>query len=321
MNAITARLVSSSSGATQSVATFASRSAFSCTSSQALALERPGADEGLVDQVLLVRGRRRRRPAAARSAPTSGAPASRHRPAIRARAPMRARTSPRALGVVRLRGPAGRAGSAPRASRVGGVDLARRSRPARRVAADLVQRQPAACSGRAPCPRRPSPSTGAGRLLEAHATNPRRRRPARSAPAAARAGRPPPPPPVVRRRRRRPGLDVGAVHRQRGDRLGDAAARRPAPAAARPRAGRWCAPRRAWPRAPARANARRSPVSSAYRSVSGPSPAGSMNSAGGVGHELVAGRPLDRPVRQLLAGLEDLLHPHVRDAALASRAR
>ena len=52
-------------------------------------------------------------------------------------------------------------------------------------------------------------------------------------------------------------------------------------------------------------------------SVSGASPAGSTNSAADVVEELVADRPVDRPVAQLLAGVEDLLHPHVLDAAVA----
>ncbi len=41
----------------------------------------------------------------------------------------------------------------------------------------------------------------------------------------------------------------------------------------------------------------------------------------GVGHELVAGRALDGPVRQLLARLQDLLHPDVRDAAVGQAAQ
>ena len=43
--------------------------------------------------------------------------------------------------------------------------------------------------------------------------------------------------------------------------------------------------------------------------------------AGGVGHELVAGGALHRPVRQLLAGLEDLLHPHPLDPAVGEAAQ
>ena len=65
------------------------------------------------------------------------------------------------------------------------------------------------------------------------------------------------------------------------------------------------------------ANGRRSPVSSRVQRGQRRLAGRVDEQAGGVGHELVADRPLDRPVGQLLAGLEDLLHPDVLDAALA----
>ena len=225
-----------------------------------------------------------------------------------------------ALRVVRLRARAGAAGSAPPLERWRGGTrpAAARSGPGRRRPRSA---QSGGSSGRTPCPRRPSPSPGRSSAASA-STNSSGRASSRSSTRAARpaaARRSPRGPP---RRRCRPRLDVGAVDMQRR--------RRPPRAAlvGRARAGgrtpcanvvRACS---SFASCAISAKVRASRRSARRRArVSGSSPRGSTKSAVDVVRELVAGRPLDRPVAQRLAGLEDLLDPDVRDAGVAQPLR
>ena len=91
-------------------------------------------------------------------------------------------------------------------------------------------------------------------------------------------------------------------------------------AAARAPAGSSSAPARASPRRPA-ANGRPSPVTLLVQPRERLLAGRVDEERRDVVQELVAGRPLDRPVAQKLARLEDLLHPDVLDPPTRSRSR
>ena len=147
----------SSSGSTQLVSRFASRSALRSTAPGARA-DRPDADEGLVDQQLLVPVGGAARRAERRGQPSQRARARAHSSAMPASAPIRARTSRAALGVVRRRRRAAFCGNRAARARRSGVEVVdREGEPAR------DRRRPRSAraggrSGRTRCPRRPSPS-------------------------------------------------------------------------------------------------------------------------------------------------------------------
>ena len=196
---------------------------------------------------------------------------------------------------------------APGARRVAGVERVHADRPAARVAADVAEREQA----RVAVERRVLDALGhdrRGQLLEAHEERARRlRKPL----GQARLGE------HVQVLARGQATDVRAVDRQRGERLLQALDARPQPPqpvdVGRERTARLLELGLGRPLAErARVAAQLGPQRGQRRL------AGRVDEQrADVVEELVADRALDRPVAQLLAGIEDLLHPDVLHAAVA----
>ena len=234
----------------------------------------------------------------------------RRRPLVRhpgERADPRAHVA-RALRVVRLASTAGRAGSARRAAALPAWNVVHVDREAARVAADVAQRE----QPRVAVERGVLDALGHDRrrrLLEA-------RHELRAAPA--RATRRSPASRSTRRSSRRGQVaDVRAVDRQRGERLLEPLDARPQPPqpvdVGRERRARLLELGLGRPVAERARVAAQLLPQRGQRRLAG----GIDEQRRDVVEELVADRALDRPVAQLLAGVEDLLDPHVLGAAVA----